>query len=275
MSDDAGAEDPREDEQYHLEVTDGDVADSVLLPGDPERIGKITDGWDDHEVVADHREYRTATGTYDGTPISVTSTGIGSPGAAIAVEELARVGVDTLIRVGSCGAIQPETDVGDLVITTGAVRQEGTSDEYIRPDYPAVADHAVVAALAAAAEELGYEYHLGLTASTDSFYAGQSREGFGGFRGRDAEARIEELKAANVLNFEMEASAILTLANIYGLRGGAVCTVYADRTTGEFEVVGERRAAKTASKAVSLLAEMDERTEESGSSAWHAALGLE
>jgi uridine phosphorylase len=252
-----GSEDPQTDEQYHLEVTTDDVADSVLLPGNPERVEKVTDSWDNHEMVASHREYRTATGTHDGTPISVTSTGIGSPSSAIAVEELARVGADTLIRVGSCGAIQPETDIGDLVITSGAVRQEGTSKEYVREEYPAVADHAVVAALAAAADELGYDYHVGLTASTDSFYAGQSREGYEGFLARDAEEKIEELRQAGVLNFEMEASAILTLASIYGLRAGAVCTVYADRTTGEFEVTGERRAAKTASKAVSILAEMD------------------
>ena len=271
----SGSEDPQEDVQYHLEVTEGDVAPSVLLPGDPERVEKITETWDDHSVVSEHREYRTATGTHEGTPISVTSTGIGSPSAAIAVEELARVGADTLIRVGSCGAIQPETDVGDLIITTGAVRQEGTSTEYVREDYPAVADHAVVAALAAAAEELGYDYHLGLTASTDSFYAGQSREGFEGFLARDAEADIEELKRAGVLNFEMEASAILTLAGIYGLRAGAVCTVYADRTSGEFQVTGESRAAKTASKAVSILADMDEQVEESGASAWHALLGAD
>jgi uridine phosphorylase len=275
MTGTGGSEDPSADEQYHLELREGDVAETVLLPGDPERIEKITAGWDDHSVLADHREYRTATGTHDGTPISATSTGIGSPSAAIAVEELARIGAETLIRVGSCGAIQPETDVGDLVITTGAVRQEGTSSEYIREDYPAVADHDVVAALAAAAEELGYDYHVGLTASTDSFYAGQSREGFEGFRARGSQDDIEELKNANVLNFEMEASAILTLANIYGLRGGAVCTVYADRTTGEFRVTGEQRAAKTASKAASLLAEMDDRREASGATAWHANLGLE
>jgi len=271
----SGSEDPRKDLQYHLEVAPGDVAPSVLLPGDPDRVEKITDTWDEHSVVADHREYRTATGTHDGTAISVTSTGIGSPSAAIAVEELARAGADTLIRVGSCGAIQPETDVGDLIITTGGVRQEGTSKEYVREEYPAVADHAVVAALAAAAEELGYDYHLGLTASTDSFYAGQSREGFEGFLARDSDERIEELERAGVLNFEMEASAILTLAGIYGLRAGAVCTVYADRTTGEFKVTGESRAAKTASKAVSILAAMDERVEEADASAWHALLGVE
>jgi len=185
------------------------------------------------------------------------------------------VGADTLIRVGSCGAIQPETDIGDLIITTGAVRQEGTSSEYVREEYPAVAEHAVVAALAAAAEELGYDYHVGLTASTDSFYAGQSREGFEGFLARDSDDNIEELRQAGVLNFEMEASAILTLASIYGLRAGAVCTVYADRTTGEFRVEGERRAARTASRAVSLLAEMDESVEQSGASEWHAKLGIE
>jgi len=269
------AEDPNQEKQYHLEVTGDDVADTVLLPGNPERVEVIGEVWDDYEVVANHREYRTATGTHEETPLSVTSTGIGSPSAAIAVEELARAGADTFVRVGSCGAIQPETEVGDLIITSGAVRQEGTSDEYVREEYPAVADHAVVAALGAAAEELGYDYHVGLTASTDSFYAGQSRDGFEGFRARDAEAKIDELQAANVLNFEMEASAILTLANIYGLRAGAVCTVYADRTSGEFRVTGEKRAAKTASKAVSLLAEMDRRVAESDASEWHAKLGLD
>jgi uridine phosphorylase len=273
-TDRAGSEDPREGEQYHLELRSGDVADAVLLPGDPGRIERIAENWDDHALVADHREYRTITGTHDGTPISATSTGIGSPSAAIAVEELARVGAETLVRVGSCGAIQPETDVGDLIITTGAVRQEGTSNEYVRPEYPAVADHAVVSALAAAAEQLGYTYHLGVTASTDSFYAGQSREGFGGFRGQGSEARIEELRRAGVLNFEMEASMLLTLAGIYGLRAGAICTVFADRTTGEFRTEGEGRAAEVASRAISLLAAMDDRVAESGAGVWHAALDL-
>ncbi|QSG09059.1 nucleoside phosphorylase [Halapricum desulfuricans] len=269
------AEDPNDDEQYHLEVEPGDVADSVLLPGDPDRVPKITDVWDDHEVVADHREYRTATGTYDGTPVSVTSTGIGSPSAAIAVEELARVGSETLIRVGSCGSIQPEAGVGDLVITTGAVRQEGTSDEYVREDYPAVADHAVVSALIAAAERLGYDYHVGVTCSTDSFYAGQGRPGFEGFQARDSDELVAELRDANVLNFEMEASSILTLASLYGLRAGAVSTVYANRVTGEFRTEGERKAAKTASEAVSLLAAMDGTAEKAGADRWHPGLRID
>ena len=269
------SEDPNDDEQYHLEVGPEDVAETVLLPGNPERLEKITTNWDDSETVAHHREYRTATGRYEGTPVSVTSTGIGGPSAAIAVEELARVGANTFIRVGSCGAIREEASVGDLVITRGAVRQEGTSDDYVREDYPAVADHAVVAALVAAAERLDYDYHVGLTCSTDSFYAGQGRPGFEGFEARGSDGLVEELRAANVLNFEMEASTILTLASVYGLRAGAVCSIYANRVTGEFRTEGERKAAKTASLATHLLAKMDDRVAESGAEEWHAGLGLD
>ena len=269
------SEDPNSEVQYHLEVGPGDVAGPVLLPGDPERVPKIAEAWDEREEVASHREYRTMRGTYDSAPVTCTSTGIGSPSAAIAVEELARVGADTFMRVGSCGVIQPGIDVGDLVITTGAVRQEGTSDEYVRGDYPATADREVISALVAAAEELGYDYHLGVTCSTDSFYAGQSRPGFGGYQRPDSEERIAELWEAGVVNFEMEPAAICTLAGLYDLRAGAVCTVYANRETGEFEPTGERRAGECASRAASILAEMDETVAESGANAWHAGLSLD
>lgn len=269
------SEDPNAEVQYHVEVGPGDVADAVLLPGNPERVDKIVDLWDDHEEVAMHREYRTATGTYQDTPLSVTSTGIGSPSAAIAVEELARIGADTFIRVGSCGALQAEMDVGDLVITSGGVRQEGTSDEYVRGDYPAVAHDEVVSALIAAAERLGYDYHVGVTMSADSFYAGQGRPGYEGFEAAGSEELVAELRAANVKNIEMEASAILTLASLYGLRAGAVCSVYANRVTGEFRTEGESRAAETASMAVSLLARMDAVKAEAGCDHWHAGLSLE
>ena len=268
------SEDPNDEVQYHLEVGPGDVADAVLLPGNPERIEAITQFWDEAEERAHHREYRTVTGTYDGTPISVTSTGIGSPSAAIAVEELARVGVETFIRVGSTGALQPEMDVGDLVITSGAVRQEGTSDEYVREDYPAVADREVVSALVAAAERLDYDYHVGITMSADSFYAGQGRPGFDGFEAAGSDELVAELQNANVKNIEMEASAILTLANIYGLRSGAICSVYANRVTGEFRTEGDQRAAETASLAVKLLAAMDREKERVGVEHWHPGLQL-
>ncbi len=268
------SEDPNDEQQYHLEVGPDDVADAVLLPGNPERVPTITGFWDDSEEVGRHREYVTSTGQYEGAPISVTSTGIGSPSTAIAVEELARTGVETFIRVGSCGALQPEMSVGDLIITTGAVRQEGTSDEYVREDYPAAADHEVVSALIAAAERLGHTYHTGVTMSADSFYAGQGRPGLDGFEAAGSNQLIDDLREANVANIEMEASAILTLANVYGLRAGAVCTVYANRETGEFRTEGEARAAETASLAVKLLAKMDRIKAERDVDRWHAGLSL-
>jgi len=269
------SEDPNDERQYHVELAEGDVDGPVLLPGDPDRVEVIADCWDDYVERASHREYRTLAGSYDGEPVSVTSTGIGSPSTAIAVEELSRVGAETFIRVGSCGAIQEKAAVGDLVITTAAVRQEGTSDEYVTEDYPAAADDEVVTALVTAAERLGHDYHLGVTCSTDSFYAGQSRDGFGGFRAAGAEERIEELQTAGVLNFEMEASAILTLAGLYGLRAGAVCTVYANRVTGEFRTEGEAKAAGTASLAAAILGRMDRRKEEAGVDRWTADMSLE
>ncbi|PSQ17348.1 uridine phosphorylase [Halobacteriales archaeon QS_8_69_26] len=269
------SEDPNAEVQYHLEVGPGDVADCVLMPGNPERLDKITPIWDDHEEVASHREYRTATGTYEGEPISVTSTGIGSPSSAIAVEELARVGADTFIRVGSCGGLQADLDVGDLVITTGAVRQEGTSDEYVREDYPAVADPEVVQALVAAAERLGYDYHTGITMSADSFYPGQSRPGFEGYEQPESQRIVPGLQEANVENIEMEAAAIMTLANLYDLRAGAVCSVFANRETGEFRTEGETKAAETASLAVKILAEMERVKAEAGADTWHAGLSLD
>ncbi|MFQ3319600.1 MAG: uridine phosphorylase [Natronomonas sp.] len=272
MTTDEGSPD---DEQYHVELEEEDISGPVLLPGDPDRVDIIADLWDEYDERASHREYRTLSGTYDGEPLSVTSTGIGSPSAAIAVEELARVGADTFIRVGSCGSIQADVEVGDLVITTAAVRQEGTSDEYVREDYPAAAHDEVVTALVTAAERLGHPYHLGVTCSTDSFYAGQSRPGIDGFKAAGAEARLEALQEAGVLNFEMEASAIMTLASLYGLRAGAVCTVYANRVTGEFRTEGEARAAETASLAAALLAKMERRKDEAGVDHWHAGLSLD
>lgn len=268
------SEDPNEDVMYHLAISPGDVAPTVLLPGNPERIQKITAFWDAADQQAWHREFRTVTGVYQGSPISATSTGIGSPSAAIAVEELARVGAETFIRVGSCGAIQPQIGVGELVITAGAVRQEGTSDEYIRDEYPAVADYEVFTALITAAERLGYEYHVGLTASTDSFYAGQGRPGYSDYLAEKGKDVVEELRAAGVLNFEMEASAILTLANLFGLRAGAVCSVYANRVSGEFRQEGERRAAETASLATKILNEMADRKRETSTDHWHAGLSI-
>jgi len=258
--------------QYHIHLKPGDVSRYVLLPGDPDRVSKITKDWDRVEEMAKHREYLTQTGFYKGVRVSVCSTGIGSSAAAIAVEELANIGADTFIRVGSTGSIQKECKCGDLIISTGAVRLEGTSKEYVRAEYPAVASYDVVAALIEAVESLGYQYHVGITASTDSFFCGQARPGFRGYKQSWMENLIPDLRAAKVYNFEMEAAAILTLSNLFGLRAGAVCTVFANRVTDEFKVVGEEEAGKTATEAVRILHEWDEAREKKGKKHWFPTL---
>ena len=156
--------------QYHIQVANGEVGRYVILPGDPKRCKKIAQYFDNPVMIADNREFITYTGTLDGVKVSVTSTGIGGPSAAIAMEELARCGADTFIRIGTCGGIQPEVKSGDLVIGTGAVRMEGTSKEYAPIEYPAVADLTVTNALVHAAKEKNCEFHTGVVQSKDAFY---------------------------------------------------------------------------------------------------------
>lgn len=268
------AERPQTEEgyQYHIACKPGDVARYVLLPGDPERVPKISSLWDEAREIAFHREYRTHTGKYKGVPISVTSTGIGGPSTAIAIEELAAIGADTFIRVGSTGAIQPGMEIGDLIIARAAVRLEGTSKQYVRIEYPAVADLEVTVALIEAAETLGVRYHLGITASTDSFYLGQGRPGLNGYLPSFARNLLDDLRQARVTNFEMEAATLFTLANIYGLRAGCVCAVFANRVTNEFGKAGEKEAALVASEAVKILLEWDEEKGRAAKRVWFPGL---
>ncbi|MEM0021004.1 MAG: uridine phosphorylase [Fervidicoccaceae archaeon] len=250
---------------YHISVAPGEISRYVLLPGDPARADKIAQTWDESRLIARHREYTTYTGKYKGIQISVTSTGIGAPSTAIAVEELLRVGADTFIRVGTTGAIQPYIETGDLIITTAAVRLEGTSKQYVIPEYPASASPEVVLALVEAAEALGIKYWVGITASTDSFYLGQSRPGYKGYFPSFAKNIIEDMRMANVLNFEMESSTILTLSNIYGARGGAVCAAIAQRATNEFTPgKGIDSAIRVANEAIKILSEWDEIKKQKG-----------
>lgn len=251
--------------QYHLMIKKGDVSRYVLLPGDPERVPLIAKYWDKAWHVATHREFVTYSGYYKGVFISATSTGIGAPSTAIAIEELARCGVDTFIRVGTTGALKREIKLGDLVISTGAVRLEGTSRHYAISEYPAIASFEVVLALIEAAESLGVNYHVGLTASSDSFYVGQERPGFKDYLPPFQRGLIEYLRSMNVLNFEMEASVIFILSNIYGLRAGAVCAAIANRETDEFKPgVGVEDAIRVANEAVKILSDWDFEKERRG-----------
>ncbi len=251
------------DKPYHIRVPPGSISRYVLLPGDPERALRIARTWDEWWEVARHREFWTYSGKYKGVPISVTSTGIGGPSTAIAIEELLMVGADTFIRVGTTAALRRDIELGDVIISVAAVRLDGTSKSYVIPEYPAVASLDVTMALVVAAEQLGVKYHLGITASTDSFYVGQGRPGYKGYIPPWSRNVVEFLRNINVLNFEMEASTIFTLAQIYGVRAGAVCAVIANRETNEFiPEIGVDTAIKVANEAVKILGEWDKNARE-------------
>jgi uridine phosphorylase len=242
---------------YHIQCKKGDLAPFVLLPGDPGRVEKIAKIWDSYKEVAYHREFHSVTGFYHSTTISCLSTGIGSPSTAIAVEEAARIGCHTFIRVGSTGAIQPRIKPGDLIISLAGVKLEGTSSRYVQENYPSFAHYEVVLALIEACEKLGFRYHLGITASTDSFYVGEGRPGFKGYNQSYLERVLEDLQKAKVMNFEMESSALFTICSLYGLRAGAICAVFDNLVTNEFKIAGEKEVALAASEAVTILANWD------------------
>ena len=164
------------DKQYHIQVGEGEIGRYVILPGDPKRCEKIAGYFDDAKLVADSREYVTYTGYLEETKVSVTSTGIGGPSAAIAMEELVKAGADTFLRIGTCGGMQTDVLSGDIVIANGAVRMEGTSKEYAPIEFPAVPDIQIVNALIKGAESLKQTYHVGVVQCKDSFYGQHSPE---------------------------------------------------------------------------------------------------
>ena len=156
--------------QYHINLKEGDVGEYVILPGDPKRCKKIAEYFDNATLIADHREFVTYTGYLNGVKISVTSTGIGGPSAAIALEELVKAGAKKFIRVGTCGGMDLDVKGGDIVVATGAIRMEGTSKEYAPIEFPAVPDQEIVNALVKSAKKLGFNYHTGVVECKDSFY---------------------------------------------------------------------------------------------------------
>ena len=226
--------------QYHVQLAPGDVAPTVLLPGDPGRVPTVASLWDQAREVASNREYVTFTGTYRGVPITCTSTGIGAPSTAIALEELARVGATTFIRIGTCGALQQRAEIGDIAIFDSAIRADGASALYAPIEYPAVAHHEVVSAAMQAAHRLGLAHHVGTTFSTDLFYVPEPGSAFGGYEQADWHERYEDLRRTDALAVEMETSVLLILTRIWGLRGGAIALVSDDaleRTeTGGFDL---------------------------------------
>ncbi len=214
------------EKQYHVELRPGDVGRYVLLPGDPGRCEVIAAYFDDAQLVAHNREYKTYTGTLFGEKVSVTSTGIGCPSTAIAVEELRAVGADTFIRVGTSGAIQPEAKTGDVAVLTGAIRDEGTTLHYLPVEFPAVADTDVVLALREGAKRAGIPFHLGISQSKDSFYGEIEPQRMP--VDRRLLQRWKAWEMGGAVCSEMEAAAIFILASIYRLRAGGVMLMGAD-----------------------------------------------
>ena len=243
---------------YHIQMKKGDVGRYVFLPGDPGRCEKIASYFDNPQMVANNREYKTYTGTLLGEKVSVTSTGIGCPSTAIAVEELIMIGVDTFIRVGTSGGMQPYLRPGDLAIVTGAIRDEGTTLHYMPPEFPAVANIDVVTALRDAAVRLGKPHHLGITQSKDSFY-GQHKPDRMPVASRLLE-RWKAWKDGGAICSEMEAATIFVLSSIYRKRAGGIMLIAANQESDDpnVGVVHELDdLLETSIEAVKILIEKD------------------
>jgi uridine phosphorylase len=246
---------------YHIQLSKTDVGRYVLLPGDPGRCSLIAKHLDNAEKIAQNREYTTYTGYLLGEKVSVMSTGIGCPSAAIGVEELAAIGADTFLRVGTSGGMQQHTQVGDLIIASAAVRDEGTTRQYMPLAFPAVADLDVTLALREAAEKLGVPYHVGITQSKDSFYGELQPE-----RMPVADQLLSRWKAwigGGVLCSEMEAAAIFVVSSVLKKRAGGIMLVVGNDELGPLppEEHARRRdlspLIRTAIEAVRILIEKD------------------
>jgi uridine phosphorylase len=205
--------------QYHIQCRPGDVGRYCLLPGDPGRSAKIAAYFDQPVKIAENREFITYTGTLLGERVSVTSTGIGGPSAAIAMEELAAIGADTFLRIGTCGGISMDVKSGDFVLASGAVRQDGTSREYAPIEFPAVPHHQVLAALVQAAGQSGHPFHVGVVQAKDSFYGQHAPERMP--VSQQLLAQWNAWKRLGVLASEMESATLFVVAAALGVRCGA------------------------------------------------------
>lgn len=276
MSGYESAEVVRDDEgrQYHIGLAPGEVAPNILLVGDPARAQLCADQFDAVRLSRHNREFVSFTGTHRGIDITVMGTGIGPDNMEIAVVELCQcVEQPTFIRAGTCGGLQPELDLGDLVISHGAYRLENTSLHFVGEGFPAVAHPEVVMGLLQSAEALQAPSHAGITATAPGFYGAQGRD-VPGFPTRDPNI-LDGLVRQGVKNLEMEVSCLLSLAALRGVRAGAVCTVFASRPRNVFiepeaKRPAELRCVQVALQAFHALAAMDAARGERAH--WHPGL---
>lgn len=246
--------------QYHIALSEEHSAKYAIIPGDPGRVEKIAAFLDNAKQVGNNREYNSYLGYLDGEKVLVVSTGIGGPSCAICVEELAKIGVDTFIRVGTCGGMQPEVKPGDVVISTGAIRQDGTSREYMPIEFPAVADFHVTSALYAAAQNLGYDNHIGVVQAKDSFYGQHSPESMP--TAPELLAKWDAWKRGGCLASEMEGATLFIVSAARGLRSGGVFHCVWNQEVSQSAMPKDRKedtscAIKTAIEAIKILIKQD------------------
>ncbi|KEI34564.1 uridine phosphorylase [Allofrancisella frigidaquae] len=222
---------------YHTNLNESNIhsAKIAILPGDPNRVEMLAKMLDENAYyLTSNREYTSWLAKVDNENVLVISTGMGGPSAAIGIEELAMIGIKKFIRVGTCGTIQENIEVGDLILTTASVRLDGTSYHYAPIEYPAVASFLLNQSLHNSAKKLNIKLHTGITASSDTFYPGQERkDSYSGYVRKSFQGSVEEWRKLNVLNLEMESSAILTVCATFGLDASCICTVMAKRTMTE------------------------------------------
>ena len=248
------------DVQYHINMKQGDVGRYVILPGDPKRCEKIAGHFDNAVLVADHREFVTYTGYLDGVKVSVTSTGIGGPSASIALEELANIGADTFIRVGTSGGMDINVIGGDLVVASGAIRMEGTGREYAPMEFPAVANYDVLNALVKASENSGKKYHVGVVQCKDAYYGQHEPETKP--VSYDLQNKWEAWLRLGALASEMESAALFIVGAYRKVRVGTILSVVANqerRKTGldDPQVHDTEDAIKAAVEAIRILIKQD------------------
>jgi len=263
--------------QYHIGLAPGEVAEFIMLVGDPARAAMVAGMLDRIELERRQREFVTYTGSYQGMPLTVMAIGMGAANAEIAVVELCQcIERPTIIRCGTSGGLAADIGLGDLVITQAAYRLEETSLQYVGEGYPAVADLEVTLSLIEAVESLKCSYHLGITATASGFYGAQGRD-LPGFPPRHPKI-LEDLVRQGVRNLEMETSCLLTLASLRGFRAGAVCAVLATRQDQQFispeaKETAERNCILAGVKAFQHLARLD--SERGGKRHWHPGLDLQ
>lgn len=245
---------------FHLGLKKSDLqgATVAIVPGDPNRVEKIARLMDNPVHLASLREFTSWRGELDGKAVIVCSTGIGGPSTSIAVEELAQLGIRTFLRIGTTGAIQENINVGDVLVTTGAVRLDGASQHFAPLEFPAVADFTCTNALYAAATEAGATVHVGITASSDTFYPGQERyDTYIGRVMRHFRGSMKEWQDMGVMNYEMESATLLTMCASQGLRAGMVAGVIVNRT--QQEIPNEALLKKTEGNVLSIVVEAARR----------------